>query len=112
MFRYWLVGFGLLPAVPAAVAADLADPTRPPAGYQVAPDGAPARQELPRVSAIRIGRGSRVAIIDGTPVAVGDSVTGYRVLAIETDGVKLLHNGAELTVSLRPRIKTAIRRGR
>jgi len=93
-------------------AADWADPTRPPAGYEGAVEGEQAGHDLPRLSAIRIGRSSRIAVIDGVAVTPGETVAGYRVLAIEPGRVTVLRNGAELELQLWPHIKKTRTKGR
>lgn len=86
-------------------AADWGDPTRPPIGYEGDQAGGQAGRELPKLSAIRIGRAGRVAVIGGAAVSVGETVAGYRVQAIEPGKVTLLRNGAELELPLWPQIK-------
>lgn len=109
MFRPGLVAVILLG--PALAAAEWADPTRPPAGYEVAGETGQGGPELPKLSAIRIGRGSRVAVIDGIAVTVGAMAAGYRVLTIEPGRVTVSRNGAELELLLWRHVKKTSTKG-
>lgn len=75
----------------------LRDPTRP-AG------AAPVRVEAtaPRfvVSAIFFAKNRRVAVLNGQPVSVGDSVAGARVRAVTAHDVQLDYRGRTLHVAL------------
>ena len=76
----------------ALPAADLKDPTRPPAAQ--APAGHPAAAApLPRVTAIFVSTERRVAIFNDQPVRVGDSVGKYRIDAISAEGVRYSSEG-------------------
>ena len=74
----------------------LRDPTRP---YSAAPD---ARAASPRfvVNAIIISPERRVAIVNGRRVAVGGSIAGATVVAIEKDQLTLDVGGKRITAGL------------
>ncbi|NJD06080.1 MAG: hypothetical protein FIA97_06235 [Methylococcaceae bacterium] len=110
MFRGLIVASLLLWAR-FLVAADWADPMRPPAGFEGGEAGGQAGRELPKLSAIRIGPSGRVAVIGGAAVSVGETVAGYQVLAIEPGKVTLLRNGAELELPLWPQIRKTRTKG-
>lgn len=97
-----LLGF----AAAALAGAELPDPTRPAlavpaAGSVEAPAGSYA------LSAVWIGAQRRVALINGRPVAVGDSVDGARVLAIDASGVRIRAADGERVLSLASGVRKA-----
>ena len=96
-----LVVLALSLAAPlAAVAADLPDPTRPAqAAIVVSPAPEPGAVGY-SVSAIKIGDGMRLAIVNGGTVRVGDRLGAARVAGIETDGVVLETDERELKIPL------------
>lgn len=82
---------GLLASLPAA-AQTLADPTRPPAAFDVSrPEG--AADGLPRLQSVLISPrsgGRHVAVIDGETVRLGDSFRGARVARMTQNEVELV----------------------
>ena len=79
-----------------------ADRPRPPSASR--PAGPPMDAPVPRISAILIGPGRRVAIVDGRTVSQGDAVGPRIIVRIEEDGVVLREpSGLEIKVPLRSR---------
>ena len=83
----------------ASPAADLADPTQPPArpAVHIETEGLPA---TPRLSSIRLSPSDRIALIDGRPVRVGDKVDDSLVVAIDLAGVRLRTVRGEISLTL------------
>jgi hypothetical protein len=72
----------------SARASELPDPTRPEIAVPASSERAAAASRF-ELRAVLIGRGRRVAVINGKPVEVGDRIDGAEVLAIGTGGVRL-----------------------
>lgn len=88
-------------AVPAlAVAADLADPTRPPATLAAAGAAAPAG--APVLQSVMLSPKSQMAIISGQAVALGDSYQGARLVKISESEVVLRDGDGERVLKLFP----------
>lgn len=85
----------------------LKDPTRPYAWQEVKPVVEIPHEVMEwRVTAVRIGRDSRSAIVNGQLVHVGESLGEARVAAIDAREVVLDYQGNKVTVGLlRPEIK-------
>ncbi len=99
--------FMLLATLEVAAREPLRDPTRPYAWREVTPV-----VEIPRevqewhVTAVRIGRHNRSAIVNGRLVHVGEAFAQARVTAIDADAVVLDYQGNTVRVGLlRPVIK-------
>ena len=58
-----------------------------------------------RLSLIRVGQASKHAVINGRVVEKGDSISGYRVTAIEKQSVQLKGSQGHLTLTLLDAIK-------
>jgi hypothetical protein len=87
----------------AGASADLPDPTRPEVGPAAAESAAvAARFEL---RAVWIGRGRRVALINGRAVAVGESVDGAQVLSIEPGRARIRTSDGERELVLAERVR-------
>lgn len=98
--------FRLLLATTAALGPWVqADPTRPP-GWGVAPAVSESARPLQLQQITRYGSQAS-AVINNQLVAVGDSVDGARVMAIQTDRVVLQQRGQrrELTLFNRADVK-------
>lgn len=96
-----------LSAAAQAVAADLRDPMRPPSAPASAMSraGTPSSLQLQAV----IGNGpSRVAIVNGKVVHVGDKVDGATINEISATTVHYTRGGKQLTASL-PNTKLDVR---
>jgi len=96
----WLVG------VTAVQAQTLRDPTRPPgggAGKSVS-GGAVAQKEDLELQSILISPERRAAIISGRVVRLGESVQGYRVVAIGEGEAVLRMDGQSRTLRLFPAV--------
>jgi hypothetical protein len=81
-------------ALALVAAADIPDPTRPPAISDAPSEGlAPDAELVPtgpgQLTAIVISPTRRIAVIDGVAVRVGDEVGAARVIEIEPLSVKL-----------------------
>lgn len=89
------IGLGL--ALPAGAADHVPDPTRP-TWPHVARSGTSQHWQ---VNSIRVDAdGARVALVNGTPVTEGDSVSGARVLRIDAEHVVLRAAGRTFTLTL------------
>ncbi len=55
-----------------------------------------------RLNAIKIGRSSRMAVINGEAVSPGQSVGDARLIEVNSDSVVMLVKGKEIIVSLLP----------
>ncbi len=89
----------------------LVDPTRPP-DYRT-PVIAKSPPALPKMvlSSIMISPRRRIAIIDGRAVRVGITHRGMRVVAIDSDRVRLRGPAGSMTLTLLPTaIKRAVRK--
>lgn len=89
----------LLAAAPAA--AQLADPTRPPAATHASGE-APAAAPAARLQSVLIAPGRRLAVIDGRTVKVGETVGGAKVVAISQAEVTLEKGAERETLKLLP----------
>ncbi len=67
---------------------ELLDPTRPPATLAAAGPGRGVSSE-PRVTSIVSRGGSRVAVVEGHVLRVGDRLGAHRVVAIEASSVRV-----------------------
>lgn len=95
----------LLLGAPARAGDPLPDPTRPElAPASAEPAAAAARFEL---RAVLIGEGRRVAVINGRALAVGDSVDGAEVLAIEAGRVRIRTPDGERELALAAAVSVA-----
>jgi hypothetical protein len=76
------------------------DPTQP--FDRTVGGGASARAAAPRfaVTAVLISPTRQVAIVNGTPYVVGETVDGAEIVAIVHNAVHLRESGVELVVSL------------
>jgi MSHA biogenesis protein MshK len=94
----------LLFAAVARAQGDLPDPTRPEVAPAAAaePEKRAARFEL---GAVLIGSERRVALINGVAVAVGESVDGAEVLAIQPGRVRIRTSEGEQELSLAPAVR-------
>ena len=83
----------------AAVAADLHDPMRPanaPSAVLLRPTAIAPLQ----LQAVMTSAGSRVAIVDGKVVRVGDKVSGALIDEISADSIRYTRGGKALVASL------------
>ena len=79
----------------------LSDPTRPSAYTAVV-----GKKENLRLESILIGESRKVAVINGSVVAEGDSVDGIKVLKIRKNGVDVSRGGVNSTLKIQ---RTSIR---
>jgi MSHA biogenesis protein MshK len=82
----------------AARAADLSDPTRP--EIAAASPAAPAAASRFELRAVLIGKGRRVAVINGRALGVGDTVDGAEVLSIDAGRVRIRTPDGERELAL------------
>ncbi len=61
---------------------------------------APATPRTPVLSGFVAGERSRLAVLDDRIAAVGDTVSGHRVVAIDAGGVHLLRDGQRLRLTV------------
>jgi hypothetical protein len=73
----------------AGHAAELVDPTQPPAFRPSAPGAGEGEARPNRLTSIFVSPTRRVAVIDGSRVRVGDRIAESRVVAIELTAVRL-----------------------
>lgn len=104
--RRSLCGFGLaaccLLLAARAGAADLPDPTRPPAAAAVVEGVAAAIEQQPVLQSVIISPTRRVAIISGQTVALGAMYRGARLVKV-SEGEAVLRDGKEIqTLKLFP----------
>lgn len=112
MFRLLLIAIwtGL---VPVYAAETLLDPTRPPTDFESSEDSAEVETAgVPKLTGVKVGRGTRLAILNGTPAKEGEMVAGYEVAAIGERQVTLRHEGSEIELQLLPNIKKEAHKGR
>jgi hypothetical protein len=110
MARLVIILFGLMFCVSWAGAADLRDPTQPPFGYVTDAAGvAPPPPPPLKVTSIMVRPGKRsVAMVDGMPVRVGDSLGEGKVTRIDEGGLWLRTDAGPRRISLLPSVeKTA-----
>lgn len=95
----------LLAASSAARAEDapVRDPMLPFRGGAAAA-GAAVAASAPKfaLTAVLIAPTRRVAILNGKPLVVGETVDGAEIVAIERDAVRLRDRGKDLVISLAP----------
>jgi len=96
-----------LTAAAQAVAADLRDPMRPPSAPGVATSRAGAPSSLQLQAVIGTGQ-SRVAIVNGKVVHVGDKVDGATIEEISATTVRYTRAGKQLLAAL-PNTKLDVR---
>jgi hypothetical protein len=87
---------------PPAMAADLRDPTQPPATVSTAT----RREPAPILSAVLKSGYKRGAIFNGQFVRSGGSVGNYTIIAVLDDGVRYRYAGRELELRLPPPAST------
>jgi MSHA biogenesis protein MshK len=96
-------------ALSAAVCAEgLNDPTRPPAGFDVAASGAKAAEHAPAplvLESVLIHPDSRTAIISGERLTLGQKIRGLRLVRIGETEVVLLDGGERRTLKLYPGVQ-------
>src|SRR5689334_14917903 len=95
-------------AADIAVAQNLGDPTRPPAGFNLAVSGAKPADGPPSVlvlESVLIHPDQRSAIISGERVTLGQKIRGLRVVRIEGAQVLLLGGGEQRTLKLYPGVQ-------
>ncbi len=102
--------FGMLLAVlmPAmrSSAASLPDPTRPPQRFVAPVASGSAVPKNWQLGAILIAPQRRVAVINGRSLSVADQVSGAKVVAIESDQVRLRRGSKEFVLDLLPKRPT------
>lgn len=79
----------------------LSDPTRPTSYAAVA-----GKKENLRLESVFIGASRKVAVINGSVVAEGDSVDGIKVLKIKKNSVDVSRGGVNSTLKIK---RTSIR---
>ena len=113
---HWIALAGVLGLIQAPDAGAAADPTAPPAGWSAAPApaAAPLLPATPSTvtppaangaSLALVGRGRRVALVNGQSVRQGDTIEGYRVIEIGTRSIILQGHGHRRTLPLTPGIE-------
>jgi hypothetical protein len=96
----------LLACVFPAWAADLGDPTRPPAGFSEQPQAVDAPREAPLlVSSVFLMARKPYALVDGQAVRVGDKLEAGRVTKIDETGVWLKTANGMRQLRLLPDVK-------
>jgi MSHA biogenesis protein MshK len=108
--RILVASLATVPVV-AAVAEHLADPTRPPSGYERKQEGnAGVAASGPVLQSVIIGPGKTAAIISGQTVRPGEKYGEATVVKI-TENTVLLRNGKDLqTLTLFPGIEKRMTR--
>lgn len=98
MFRTLLTVVSLVAAAALAEELPVRDPMRP----FVADPVAQAALAAPRfeLTAVVLGAGRRVAVMNGKPYLLGESVDGATIVAIEPRAVRLDDGGRELVIPL------------
>jgi hypothetical protein len=99
VFRALLAGLGLLAAVALAEELPVRDPMRPFVAGPAPASGARARPRF-ELTAVVLGVTRRVAVVNGTPYLLGESVDGATIVAIEPRAVRLDDGGRELVIPL------------
>ncbi len=98
--------FCLMACAPPAVAADMGDPTRPPAGFSEKAQAAEAPQEAALlVSSVFLMGARPYAILDGQVVRVGDRLEAGRIRKIDESGVWLKTPTGMRQLKLLPDVK-------
>ena len=88
-----------------ACAEGLTDPTRPPSGLDVTASGARSAEAAPAslvLESVLIHPDSRIAIISGERLALGQKIRGLRLVKIADTEVVLLDGGERRTLKLYP----------
>ena len=91
-----------------ACADGLSDPTRPPSGFDLAASGAKAAESAPAplvLESVLIHPDSRLAIISGERLALGQKIRGLRLVRIGEAEVVLLDGGERRTLKLYPGVQ-------
>ncbi|HJR69478.1 MAG TPA: hypothetical protein VKA43_05520 [Gammaproteobacteria bacterium] len=116
MFSRPLIGFLLLMSAAVAAAEELPvrDPMRPFAA-RAAGGGANPAAPGPRfvLTAVVLAAERRVAVVNGEPRLLGDTVAGAKIVAIEANAVRLTEGGNELVIPLgrRAQVRSAAVQG-
>ena len=100
-----LIGLMSLSVAMPSVAQALADPTRPPNTMETSAAESGAGTSGPVLKSILLSSNRRLAVIDGRTVNVGDRVGNARVIAIDTDSVKLRGSEGVTSLKLLPEVK-------
>lgn len=95
----------LMPADRAS-AASLPDPTRPPQRFIAPVASGSVEPKSWQLGSILIAPQRRVAVINGRPMSVGDRVSGAKVVAIESNQVRLRRGSKEFVLDLLPKRPT------
>lgn len=107
--RYFAIAMLGALAAPVAHGSALPDPTAPPARAVATPAASPTEATL-ALTAIKLSRGQKLAVIDGRELAVGERYQDARIVRIDENQV-ILRRGRELTVlSLYPDVEKKVRR--
>jgi len=91
-----------------ALAQTLGDPTRPPAGFNLAVSGAKPADGPPSalvLESVLIHPDARSAIISGERVALGQKIRGLRLVRVEGAEVLLLGGGEQRRLKLYPGVQ-------
>lgn len=86
----------------------LSDPTRPPSGFNLAVSGARPAESVPAplvLESVLIHPDSRLAIISGERLALGQKIRGLRLVRIGETEVVLLDGGERRTLKLYPGVQ-------
>lgn len=86
----------------SCMAAQFADPTRPPS---FTPGAAPVPTGRPRLESVLIAPDRRIAIISGQRVRLGDRIGGAEVVSITESAVVLRAGQTSETLPLFPQLK-------
>ena len=87
-------------SLPAA-ADVLTDPTRPPANWEPKPTAAQSQTAaVPRLTSVLVSATRRVAVIDGVPLAEGETANGVTVVHVARDWVDASVRGAPMRLAL------------
>ena len=116
MFSRLLVGLALLASTAFAAADEVElpvrDPMRPFATAPATGGDASSAVSGPRfvLTAVILAAERRVAIVNGEPRQLGDTVAGAKIVAIEANAVRLDEGGNELVIPLgrRPQVRSAV----
>lgn len=107
-----LTAFCVMAWAPPAIAADIADPTRPPSGFGERAAEAPPAPPL-RVSSIFLMGKQPYAILDGRVVRIGDRLEAGRISKIDETGILLKTPAGPRQLKLLPDVeKTPAGKGR
>jgi MSHA biogenesis protein MshK len=85
-----------------AQAGALADPTRPPIPVAESAAGEPAARTGPELQSVLISQSRRIAVISGTPVALGGKFGKATVASITETAVQLRYADRQETLHLMP----------